>query len=674
MKRKQILTGLLTLLMLSSCSPSQLPENSTTDTVHESEAGDTVYEENLVETKFFIQAPPEDTPGVYFAASFEELRDILTSEEFLNSAIRPILCITEAFSLDEPLVVDRETDITYLPDICEWENALTIRCGSLTETLRVSTQTVSLLENGYLSVDAPYAALEVICETLPDAGVMDMYCNIASYNGQDMTAGFGGKGKVRLVSVKLWDLAKGKPYDGVSLYVCGNTAEVRFPLIVREKDVSEAKLTFCGEDGVELYTETLDLTKGNTVTVADKDGEIRTYLLTSERLSYDLPVMEIHTDNGEAIVEKNTYIHGTLTIDGTDYPMQIRGRGNASWTQFPKKAYRIKLDEGAPLFDMPQNRDWVLVSNYADKSLIRNCVAHTMASTMTGLEYTPAHIPVNLYLNGSYMGVYTFADKIEEGNGRLELGETVIQKTGKADIGFLVEIGWDFDEENIYNRDYFDTELVFRIFIKEPEIPSPNTPELLYIKKYIQEMEQAIVSDSGWENYIDIDSWVDWLIINELTFNMESSFYRSCYLWRPSGGKLKLGPVWDFDMAFGNHYGDLPGYDGWCTTESTYTYISENWMNYLMQYDSFTDRLTSRWNEVKTELLQTGLEAVDLYSAMLDGSQQQNFLVWNIMGITVGASSVNPTVYDTYDKQVQYLRDFIRTRWTYIDNRLNGEM
>ncbi|MBQ7921473.1 MAG: CotH kinase family protein [Clostridia bacterium] len=676
MKLKQVLAGLLCLLMIGSCAPSQPPEESTSS-AHgnpvETESDDTVYDKSHTESEPLIQVPAEGTPGVYFADSFAELREILASETFSAGTDRPVLCITESFPLEEPLVMDRDADIVYLPDTCTWENTLTIRCGEETGILHVSTYAASLLENGCLFVDAPYASLEVVCESLPDGDVMDMYSNVAACNGQDMASGYGGTGEGRLVSVALSDSAVGRPYDGVSLYIRGNTAEVRFPLIVKEKDVTAAKLTFSGEDGAVLYTGTLDLTKANTITTTDQNGKERTYLLTSERLSYDLPVMEIHTDNGEAITEKNTYIHGTLTIDGTPYPMQIRGRGNASWTQFPKKAYRIKLDDGAPLLGLPQNRDWVLVSNYTDKTLIRNCVAHTLAASMSALDYTSTHIPVNLYLNGSYIGVYTFADKIEEGNGRLDLGETAIQKTGKADIGFLLEIGWDFDKENVYNRDYFDTDLVYRIFIKEPEIPQPNTPELQFIKKYILEMENAIVTNNGWENYIDIDSWVDWLIINELTFNMESSFYRSCYLWRSAGDKLKLGPVWDFDMAFGNHYGDLPGYDGWCTTESTYTYISENWMNYLMQYDTFTDRLKERWNEVKEELLQVGLGAVDTYSAMLDGSQQQNFLVWNIMGVTVGAASVNPTVYNTYDKQVQYLRDFINTRWQYMDNRLNGE-
>jgi hypothetical protein len=390
-------------------------------------------------------------------------------------------------------------------------------------------------------------------------------------------------------------------------------------------------------------------------------------------MRYNIPLLEIHTDGGAPVVEKNTYIHGALTIDGESYPMQIRGRGNASWNQFPKKAYRIKLDKGESLFGLPKNRDWVLVSSYVDKTMIRNCVAHAIAASLSGLSYMPTHFPVNLYLNGAYMGVYTFADKIEEGKGRLDLGDPVEGENGVTDVGFLLEFGWDYDQENVYNRDYFDTKYAFRIFVKEPEIQVKNSKEFLIVKNYILNMENAIVRDDGWEDFIDVDSFIDWFIVNELTFNTESSFYRSCYLWREAGGKLKMGPVWDFDMAFGNHLGDLAGYDGWCTTESTYQYISENWMNHLMQYDTFTDRLVARWNEVKEDLRTTALGAVDTYSAMLDGSQQQNFLVWDIMDKRIGMGSVSPSRYDTYEKQVQYLRDFIETRWNYMDARLNSD-
>ena len=95
-------------------------------------------------------------------------------------------------------------------------------------------------------------------------------------------------------------------------------------------------------------------------------------------------------------------------------------------------------------------------------------------------------------------------------------------------------------------------------------------------------------------------------------------------------------------------------------------------MNCLMEDPRFTGRLVERWNEVKDDLRTTALDAIDRYAAMMEGSQQQNFLVWPIMRVGVGMGSVNPYIYNTYDKQVQYLRDFIVSRWNYIDTRLNS--
>lgn len=686
MKKLRLLAGILSLLMISACTPLFRPSDTDTPNPPVSDSSvnpptpadsqtvtDPADSETIPPEVPTVSAPPEGTPGVFFADSFAALREGIASEDFLTYPDRPTLCITEAFAFEEPLTVSRDADILYLPAECAGGTPITVRCGEAVPALTVITAAPMLLEGGLLLIDAPAAALTVIGDTLPAPSAVALYCNVASYNGNAMEGNWGGTGADRLAGVTLTNTATGKPYDGVSLSVIGNLAVVHVPLIVSETDVRSAKIAFTTEGGQTLPPQKMDLTAAGTITITDADGKRRTYLLTSERLSYNLPLMEIHTDGGVPIVEKNTYIHGTLTIDGEKYPMKIRGRGNASWNQFPKKAYRIKLDEGAPLFGLPKNRDWVLASNYADKTMIRNCVAHTIAASLAGLSYTPTHFPVNLYLNGTYLGVYTFADKIEEGKGRLDLGDPIEGNGGVTDVGFLLEFGWDYDQENVYNRDYFDTDYAFRLFVKEPEIQVKNSKEFLIVKNYILAMENAIVRDDGWEDYIDVDSFVDWFIINELTFNTESSFYRSCYLWREAGGKLKMGPVWDFDMAFGNHYGDLAGYNGWCTTESTYQYISENWMNHLMQYDTFTDRLVARWNEVREDLRTTALSAVDDYAAMLDGSQQQNFLVWDIMGKRIGMGSVSPSRYDTYEKQVQYLRDFIETRWNYMDARLNSD-
>lgn len=676
------IAGLMACLMLTSCVPVFRPSEDTdlpavtppVSDVPETDPGeDTAGEGEIPPDTHPVSAPPVGTPGVFFADSFAALREVLQSSDFLTFPDMPTLCITESFAMEEELYVLRGANVIYLPTECLWMHPLRMECASDVPTVTVRSATPSLLEWGLLLIDAPHSALEVIGYALPDPEAVAMYCNTAACNGEELPGEWGGSGADRLAEIALLNSATGKPYEGVSLTVIGNLAVLAYPLIVSEKDVTDARIQVIAESGQILSMPEMDLRQTQSVQITDGAGETRTYCLAAQRMSYNIPLLEIHTDEGAPIVEKNTYIHGTLTIDGESYPMQIRGRGNASWNQFPKKAYRIKLDKGEPLFGLPKNRDWVLVSSYADKTMIRNCVAHTIAASLSGLSYTPTHFPVNLYLNGTYLGVYTFADKIEEGRGRLDLGDPVEGENGVTDVGFLLEFGWDYDQENVYNRDYFDTKYAFRIFVKEPEITVKNSKEFLIVKNYILAMENAIVRDDGWEEYIDVDSFVDWFIVNELTFNTESSFYRSCYLWREAGGKLKMGPVWDFDMAFGNHLGDLAGYDGWCTTESTYQYISENWMNHLMKSERFTDRLVARWNEVKEDLRTTALSAVDSYAEKLDGSQQQNFLVWNSMDKRIGMGSVSPSRYDTYEKQVQYLRDFIETRWNYMDARLNSD-
>lgn len=643
-------------LLISGCDTvlNQPPQQSAE--VSETESEVSVPEDTA---DVFLPAPAE---GIWFVSTEAEIQQI----DFDTFNGTPTVCITEGFEFTAPFIIDRPVILYYGAESAQTQqNGIIISTHQKGE-IKIYSTVASLFEKGVLTVDAPECTVVWESDVTPDENDVSYYCNALTFNGKELT--LGGKGKAEISDITI---------DGFEDSVCkvrGNVITLGYPLVMGDSDVQNAALDIQTDGNIQ--ENTYDLKKTHNVTITDADGNARTYLLIPERLSYGLPVMEINTNLGAPILSKNEYVKGSLTIDGTVYPMQIKGRGNASWNSFPKKSYRIKLDKGASLFGLPQNRDWVLTGNYADKSLIRNAVAHDIAATLDGLDFTSTHVSVNLYLNGKYMGVYTFADKIEEGAGRLDFTDIPDDEPntfGGLDIGFLIEIGWDFDGENDYNKDYFDSQKVLRIYVKEPKSDRANTPEFTYAKQYILAMEHAIIMNDGWEDFIDLDSWVDWFIATELTFNMESAYYRSCYMWKRDGGKLMMGPVWDFDMAFGNHLGDLYDYDGFCTTESTYQYININWMNYLIKYDTFNDAVKARWNEKKDELLKTALESVDFHSAALEGSQQQNFKTWNIMTQQIGMGKVSPKEYDTYEKQVQYVRDFINARWEYLDERINDE-
>ena len=421
-------------------------------------------------------------------------------------------------------------------------------------------------------------------------------------------------------------------------------------------------------------------TDNATETAEDTTAEIPVIAPMETEIT-EIPVINIVTDDGKGIVSKNEYTHASMSIScdeasglnayqETNVGIQIRGRGNASWNQFPKKAYRIKLDESCGLLGLKKDKDWVLVSSYPDKTLMRNVVAHEMAKQLTNLEFTPTHMLVELYINGEYKGVYTLAEKIEFGGGKLEY----TADPSLEDTSYLMEVGWDYNDEMIYGQNYFDIEYIYRIVIKEPDFTAKYTPSGKYIINYMKKVEKTVKTLDGYDEYIDIDSLIDFLIITEFTNNTEAVFYRSCYMYKPSGGKLKFGPAWDFDMAFGNHTSDIKGYNGWCSIDNTFSYLGKDgmtWYHFLFKDPEFTSQFAARWDEVKDTLLKTALDTIDKqYKAILN-AQNRNFECWDILNKKIGAGNVDYRTYNTFDLQVEYLRNFIKTRYNWIDTNIS---
>ena len=474
-----------------------------------------------------------------------------------------------------------------------------------------------------------------------------------------------------------------KPYltgegsSTVTVTVKENLILAEYPYTANESLVKSLKLVLDGENIAKADFSAENIVPWQTypVTITDTNGLTKDYVFTARPAAKNIPVVSIYTDS--PVESRTEYVGGTIYVNSDNAEgyygkningagLKIRGRGNASWSMTDKRSYRIKLDEKASVLGLRSNRDWVIVSTYFDKSLIRNVVAHSMAQQMSHLYYTPTHILVDFFLNGKYLGVYTVADKIEEAKSKVD----IYNGSNPEEPGFMIEIGWDYSQPYVRDRDYFDTDVIIRLFVKEPDIPAANSPEILYIKDYIRKTEQAILAGEGYEEYLDVDSMVDWFIIAELTNNTEMGFYRSCYMYKPEGGKLIMGPVWDFDMAFGNHSGDIPGYDGWATAEATYWLVNDTWTTYLIKDAKFMEKVKARWLEMRQTLLDTAFATIDRQYAIVKASADVNFEVWDILHEQIGEGTVDYTVYDTYEKQVQYVREFITKRAAWIDRRL----
>lgn len=412
--------------------------------------------------------------------------------------------------------------------------------------------------------------------------------------------------------------------------------------------------TYINSDG------SIDLTQNPILYIVDSDGSITSYPIVTRRQTYDIPTLFLTTDMGAEITSKYEYVSGNFTLDGTTYEISIRGRGNTSWRYSTQKSYLLKFDGKVSFFGMIPSEKWVLVSTYRDPSLIRNCVAMDIAACMDHLEYTPKQIPVDVYLNGEYLGIYTFSEKIDVDLQKINMfsGEDYLPPADSEDmdLAFFLECGGDLMRPHVYSQEYFMTAHSPQMFFQYPVLDGPYTDEFYYVYNYMNELDRALVRGTGYEEYIDMDSWVDWFIVMELTNNTDSSFWRSSFLYRRPGEKVMLGPVWDFDMAFGNFEYDNKSYAYWATAEQVYDLTQNHYMSYLYRSDDFMLAVQERWDEVKEDLLATAMESIDRHAEMVAASRVYNNRVRGI---------------SSSEYQVNALRNFIQKRYDWIDMSLH---
>ena len=390
-----------------------------------------------------------------------------------------------------------------------------------------------------------------------------------------------------------------------------------------------------------------------------------------------LPSVYLTTNDGKSVTSKTLYKEGTLSLkvgDGTlydssisisEHSMQIKGRGHSSW-KWPKKPYIVKMDKKISLFGLPASKDWIFQSNYSDKSLIRNHLASVMGNTLKNMDFVPRTVLVDVYFNGSYQGVYNISERIEIASGRLTLDERM-----ENDTGYLIEIGGT-EEGDVLDVDYFNTNSFIHAYVKNPKSKTRTTEQMAFITNYVMEADAAVISLTGYEEYIDIPSLIDWFILHELTYNLDSSFRRSCFMTKDTGGKLKMGPPWDFDLAFGNHfrYNNYPNV--WASVSRKDEYVGVTWMDHLLRDPAFTSKLKARWNEVGDELMAVALNEIDLCEKVIQKSQEANFKTWNILGKKVAFEPTNIANLKTYEEQLRQMRDFLNTRKAWMDKTIGA--
>lgn len=375
-----------------------------------------------------------------------------------------------------------------------------------------------------------------------------------------------------------------------------------------------------------------------------------------------IPVLWIETENRTAITSKKEYLNAHLKLvedvntkgagETTELDGKIKGRGNSTW-EMPKKPYAIKFDSKESFFDEPKDKSWVLLANYSDKTSLRNATAFYMGR-ISNLAYTPRFYFVDVMLNGRYNGTYQLGDKLKISKNRVDVG----------DDGFLLEIDAKADTDEVT---FNVSQISQPINIKEPDVEI-NDDNYNYIKGYMSAAADALFSDgfkdleNGWQKFMDMDSFVDWYLINEIARNNDASFYSSCYMNLKRGGKLKMGPLWDFDIAFGNiNYNSSFKTDG-------FRIKNVAWYKRLFQDPAFVAKVKERFNYFYNKQSEI-MNEINRNAQYLRYSVIENNNKW---GTLYTNTWPNYDIWGNYQNEVQSMKLWLQKRFEWLKEQFDA--
>jgi len=383
--------------------------------------------------------------------------------------------------------------------------------------------------------------------------------------------------------------------------------------------------------------------------------------------NFRIPSVHITTEGGKAIDSKHNYVNATFRFEdpsrfyteeeSLEVTGRIRGRGNTTWGM-PKKPYRIKLDEKTRVFGPWGNKDWILLANYSDKTLLRNIMAMEI-SRICGMSWTPMMLSVEVYLNGQYQGVYAFSDHKEIAGHRVD-----IEVATETDLegGYYLELEEAMDEPVCF-KTVWDTPVMFH----EPEYPTEAQQK--YVKAWFDNFEHALERvqgehDYAYRSYIDIPSFINYYIIQEITKNPDGNVRKSTYLTKEKGKPLEMYHVWDFDITLGNcDYTGFEKPEGW-----QMRYVK--WYNQLFFDPAFKKAVVDRWNELYPDLLTKVPAFLDRQLELMGGAWKANFDRWKILGVKVWP---NYYYFPTYEEEYAFLKEFYEARLAWLNERINAE-
>jgi hypothetical protein len=314
---------------------------------------------------------------------------------------------------------------------------------------------------------------------------------------------------------------------------------------------------------------------------------------------------------------------------------------------------------------MPADRRWVLLAEFWDRTMIRNKISYDMG-LMSRFDYSPTGKFIEVVYNGNPLGTYLLAQKVEESKNRVNIG----------DEGFLLEMDQRgrIDDDDVYfeppifrekMQKFWWTDTIFNI--KEPKVQW-GSQQQRYIENHINMFESVLFGsnftdpNTGYRAYIDVPSFVDWYLINEIGKSVDAYGYASVFFHYEPGGKIKMGPIWDFDLSYGNADYNQDSFS------PQGNWISEHpWFERLLQDSYFKEKVNDRFSFYfdKKELF---LEKIDDYGQHIDASQKENYILWENLGEEMWN---NKNVYDSYEDELNYLKTWLNDRMNWMNGSFN---
>ncbi|HLH57143.1 MAG TPA: CotH kinase family protein [Verrucomicrobiae bacterium] len=377
---------------------------------------------------------------------------------------------------------------------------------------------------------------------------------------------------------------------------------------------------------------------------------------------------------------------------------EINVRGHTS-LRYPKHSYHFQTRKGArgsqkvSILGFPKESDWVLYAPYPDKTLIRDVLGYELSNQIG--RYAARTRLVEVFLNQSrgklsqrhYLGVYVFEEKIKRGKNRVDVQKLTPQDNSEPNIsgGYILKKDHfdmvDNPDESIpilggsgrRKESSFRSSHGTTLYYVEPKGDEITSEQQAWVRDYINKFERALYGDdfmdpkTGYAAYIDPGSFIDHHLLVEFSKNIDG-FRFSTFYYKDRGGRLNMGPIWDWNLSFGNaNARDGFNPQGWYWTQLDDHQYS--WFRRLFEDPDFEQRYVDRWGELRANqfALPKILGRVDELAAQLKEAQERNFRRWRILGRNVWP---NAFVGQSFEEEIAFMKEWIRRRIEWMDQEL----